>query len=73
MKKSNIPPFPPLAKAYTASGAHTMVSGGSAMTITHIHPEYASPEERLEKLKDTKNICLALLRNMNTSTPKRGA
>ncbi len=73
MKKTNITPFPPSANAYTASGAHTLVTGGNIMTITHIHPEYASPEERLEKLKDTKNICLTLLRNMSATTPKCGA
>ena len=57
MKSANatIIPFP--AASSSARAPHTLGAGGSAMTITNRHPEYASAKERTQRLADLKALC----------------
>jgi hypothetical protein len=36
-----------------------MLAGGLSMKITHTHPTYTDQQERLQRLQDTKKVCIA--------------
>ena len=60
MNDPMIIPFPLLPDACSPSCNHSFVKGGMAMTVKHTHPEITD-EERLDRLKDIKKLCLKQL------------
>lgn len=60
-------PFP----AYPAESGHSLNRGGSAMEIKHTHPKYTTDEQRKEKLKDTRAVCLAAIGRLRAKPAKQ--
>ena len=60
-------PFP----AYPAGSGHSLNRGGSAMEIKHTHPQYTTEEQRMDKLQETRNLCLAAIGRLRAKPDKR--
>ena len=57
---------------FPAPVSHRLDAGGvGGVEIKHIHPEYPSQEERLERLKDVKRTCAALVTRQRAKTARR--
>jgi len=44
-----------------SSAVHRVASGGMNMEIKHTHPEYETPQQREEALRDAKQACISLI------------
>ena len=60
MNDPMIIPFPLSSDECSSPCNHSFVKGGMAMTVKHTHPEITD-EERLDRLKDIKKLCLKQL------------
>ncbi len=56
--------------AYPAGSGHSLNRGGSAMEIKHTHPQYITDDQRMEKLKDTRAVCLAAIGRLRAKPAK---
>ena len=63
MKAINFP-------AYPAVSGHSLNRGGSAMEIKHTHPQYTTEAQRLDKLKETRVVCLAAVAQVRGKSAK---
>ena len=41
------------------------------MEIKHTHPQYTTDDQRIEKLKDTRAVCLAAIGRLRAKPDKR--
>ena len=41
------------------------------MEITHTHPHYTTDDQRMDKLKETRAVCLAAIGRLRTKPAKR--
>jgi len=69
MNDPMIIPFPLSSDECSSPCNHSFVKGGEAMTVKHTHPEITD-EERLDRLKDIKKLCL---KQLQTEPPEKRA
>ena len=57
--------------AYPAGGGHSLERGGSAMEVKHTHPKYDTDSQRLDRLKETRAVCLAAIAQLRGKSGAR--
>ncbi len=60
MTKNNVVSFPEAACSVLLG--HRLSPGGLPMEIKHVHPEYQTVQERLDRLQELKKACMAKLK-----------
>lgn len=58
--RSKVVQFPP--GACSPPAGHRFSQGGLPVEIKHVHPKYENAGQRLERLQELRNVCVAKLK-----------